>query len=69
MAFSRLDVCRLEARVVDINERGNRVLEDLGAVREGVLRGGFRDGNVVRDQVMWSILAPGVQVIRGSGRQ
>jgi RimJ/RimL family protein N-acetyltransferase len=56
--FSDLGVYRLEARAVDINTRGNRVFEKLGAAREGVLRGGFRDGDVFRDHVMWSILAP-----------
>jgi RimJ/RimL family protein N-acetyltransferase len=56
--FADLGVYRLEARAVDINMRGNRVFEQLGATREGVLRGGFRDGEVFRDHVMWSILAP-----------
>jgi len=56
--FSELGVYRLEARAVDINLRGNRVFEKLGAKRDGVLRGGFRDGAIVRDHVMWSILAP-----------
>jgi RimJ/RimL family protein N-acetyltransferase len=56
--FSRLGVHRLEARAVDVNVQGNRVLEKLGATREGVLRDGFRDGRVYRDHIMWSILAP-----------
>jgi len=56
--FSQLGVYRLEARVVDINRRGNRILEKLGAKRDGLLRGGFRDGPVMRNHVMWSILAP-----------
>jgi ribosomal-protein-alanine N-acetyltransferase len=56
--FSQLGVYRLEARAVDINRRGNRILEKLGAKRDGVLRGAFHDGAIVRDHVMWSILAP-----------
>jgi RimJ/RimL family protein N-acetyltransferase len=56
--FGELGVYRLEARSVDVNTRGNRCFEKLGATREGVLRGGFRDGAVVRDHVMWSILQP-----------
>ena len=56
--FPRLGVYRLEARAVDINQRGNRALERLGANREGLMRGSFRDGAVVRGHVMWSILAP-----------
>ncbi len=64
-AFAELAVHRLEARAVDTNGRGNRVLEKLGAVRDGVLRGGFRDGDRVRDHVMWSILAPEWQARRG----
>jgi ribosomal-protein-serine acetyltransferase len=51
-------VCRLEARAVDTNGRGNGVLRKLGATREGVLRGGFRDRDIISDHVMWSILAP-----------
>ena len=56
--FAQLGVYRLEARSVDTNLPGNRALENLGAIREGVLRGSFRDGRVVRNHVMWSILAP-----------
>jgi RimJ/RimL family protein N-acetyltransferase len=58
VAFSRIGVHRLEARAVDVNGRGNGILEKLGAKREGVLRDGFRDGDTFRDHVMWSILAP-----------
>jgi RimJ/RimL family protein N-acetyltransferase len=57
-AFSDFGIHRLEARAVDTNRRGNRALEKLGAVREGVLRGGFLDHDGVRDHIMWSILAP-----------
>jgi RimJ/RimL family protein N-acetyltransferase len=56
--LERLEVYRLEARAVDINRRGNRALERLGAQREGTLRGGFQDGSRIRSHVMWSILAP-----------
>jgi RimJ/RimL family protein N-acetyltransferase len=69
MAFSRLGVYRLEARAVDINARGNGVLAKLGAKPEGVLRRGFRDGRVVRDQVMWSILAPEWEALRREARR
>jgi ribosomal-protein-alanine N-acetyltransferase len=56
--FAELGVHRLEARVVDVNERAIRLFERLGARRDGVLRDGFRDGTCMRDHVMWSILAP-----------
>ena len=55
--FSQLGLRRLEARAVDANTFANRALEGLGATREGVLREGFHHGSVVRDHVMWSILA------------
>lgn len=55
--FLHLRIKRLEARAVDTNEMGNRALERLGAVREGTLRSGFSNGLIVRDHVMWSILA------------
>jgi ribosomal-protein-alanine N-acetyltransferase len=55
--FTDLGVQRLEARSVDVNVRGNRVLEKLGHVREGVLRSGYRCAGVTHDHVMWSMLA------------
>src|SRR5262249_48823843 len=55
--FADLPVRRLEARAVDVNVRGNRVLAKLGHVREGVLRSGYRCGSVTHDHVMWSLLA------------
>jgi RimJ/RimL family protein N-acetyltransferase len=62
--FPRLGVYRLEARAVATNRRGNRALEKLGAKRDGLLRGSFRDGSVIRSHVMWSILAPEWQASR-----
>jgi len=62
--FSQVGVYRLEARAVDINRQGTRALEKLGAKRDGVLRGAFHDGAIVRDHVMWSILAPEWQMWR-----
>ena len=56
-AFGTLGVHRLEARAAEANARGNGVLRKLGARREGVLRRAFRDGDELRDHVMWSILA------------
>jgi RimJ/RimL family protein N-acetyltransferase len=56
--FGSVGVYRLEARAVAHNRRGNAVLRKLGAKREGILRGGFRQGDQVSDQVMWAILAP-----------
>jgi len=67
--FSNAGVHRLEARAVDANGRGNRAFERLGATRDGVLRGGFRDGACYRDQIMWSILAPEWQARRLEARR
>ncbi len=67
--FPALGVYRLEARSVDANQRGNRALQMLGARREGVLRGGFRDGQTIRDHVMWSILAPQWEASRAGERR
>lgn len=66
-AVAQLGVYRLEARAVDANRRGNRALEKLGATRDGVLRGSFLDGDLVRDHVMWSILAPEWRARRAQG--
>jgi ribosomal-protein-alanine N-acetyltransferase len=55
-AFETIGVMRLEARTVEANHRGNRVLRDLGATAEATLRSGFRRENMVMDHIMWSIL-------------
>jgi len=62
--FAHLGVYRLEARAAEGNAIGNRALERLGAVREGILRGGFQHNDVVRNHVMWSILAPEWPLLR-----
>jgi RimJ/RimL family protein N-acetyltransferase len=67
--FADLGVHRLEARAVDVNQRGHCAFEKLGAKRDGVLRGGFCDGATVRDQIMWSILAPEWQMLRRESRR
>ena len=54
--FGPIRVFRLEARAAGVNGRGNGALRKLGATREGVLRGSH-DGEMVGDQVMWSLLA------------
>ena len=64
-AFATLGVCRLEGRAVDGHERAHAVLRKLGATAEGRLREGFRSNGVVRDYVMWSILASEWQARQG----
>lgn len=56
-AFDQLDVQRLEARAAVDNVRGNRALEKLGAVREGLLRQCFECSGERLDHVLWSILS------------
>jgi ribosomal-protein-alanine N-acetyltransferase len=55
--FETLGVVRLEARAAVDNVRGNRALQKLGAVPEGVLRKCFFANGKYRDHVMWSLLA------------
>jgi ribosomal-protein-alanine N-acetyltransferase len=55
--FQTVGVRRLEARTIVNNARANKVLEKMGATREGVLRKGFYCNGVAHDQVLWSILA------------
>ena len=66
--FGLFGVIRLEARAVNANDRGNGVLRKLGATREGVLRDGFRNGDAVRDHVLWSVLAPEWVALRSRAR-
>jgi RimJ/RimL family protein N-acetyltransferase len=56
-AFTELGVERLEARVAVGNARGNRAVEKLGAVAEGLLRQSLLVADGTRhDQVLWSWL-------------
>jgi RimJ/RimL family protein N-acetyltransferase len=56
-AFIELGVERLEARVAAGNARGNRAVEKLGAVAEGLLRQSLLVADGTRhDQVLWSWL-------------
>jgi [ribosomal protein S5]-alanine N-acetyltransferase len=55
--FQTIGVRRLEARTSTVNGRGNGALRKLGAVREGILRQGFRRDGELHDQVMWALLA------------
>src|SRR4029079_15705310 len=56
-SFNELGTFRVEARVAARNARGNRAVEKLGAVAEGLLRGSLvvADGSR-HDQVLWSCL-------------
>ena len=55
--FETIGVIRLETRAVVENGRSGGALRKLGATREGILRGAFKLGESVFDDVMWSILA------------
>ena len=49
-------VLRLEARAAVQNIRGNRALQKIGAMQEGILRKSFlRDGKLI-DQALWAII-------------
>lgn len=48
---------RFEARAAVANGRGNRALQKIGAVQEGILRRSFRRDGQYHDQLLWSILA------------
>jgi RimJ/RimL family protein N-acetyltransferase len=56
-AFRDMRFHRLEARASVDNRRGNRVLEKLGAVFEGILRQSFSNEQASTDQMLWSIVA------------
>jgi len=55
--FAVVGVQRVEARACVENGRGNRVLEKLGAVKEGLLRHAFESKERVHDQFLWAITA------------
>ena len=55
-AFETLHVHRLEARAAVRNGRGNRALQKMGAVPEGVLRKSFLRNGEYLDQVLYAIV-------------
>ena len=55
-AFETLHVHRLEARAAVRNGRGNRALQKVGAVQEGILRKSFLRHGEYLDQVLYAIL-------------
>lgn len=55
-AFGQLDLTRIEADVDPDNAASLRLLEDLGFVREGLLRERWRVGGGVQDSVMLGLL-------------
>jgi ribosomal-protein-alanine N-acetyltransferase len=55
-AFETLDVHRLEARCAVRNGRGNRALQKIGAVQEGVLRKSFLKDGQYLDQVLYAVV-------------
>jgi RimJ/RimL family protein N-acetyltransferase len=55
--FGGPGVFRLEARAAVQNARGNAFLRKLGATREAIVPGGFRQGDRESDCVIWSVLA------------
>ena len=68
-AFDTLGVHRLEARAVTGNSRGNGALNKIGAKGEAVLRAGFKRGNVLLTQYMWSLRADEWQKRRSEMRE
>lgn len=68
-AFTRIGVHRLEARAAVMNGRGNRALQKLGAVQEGVLRQAFLcDGDYV-DQMLYSLVEDEWRAARDLGQR
>jgi ribosomal-protein-alanine N-acetyltransferase len=55
--FDTVGIHRLEARTIVGNARASGALKKLGAVQEGLLRGGFGRNGEYFDQILWSILA------------
>ncbi len=55
-AFETIGVHRLEARAAVKNGRGNRALQKVGAVQEGLLRKSFLRNGEYLDQVLYAIV-------------
>lgn len=64
-AFTRIGVHRMEARAAVRNGRGNRALQKVGAVQEGVLHGAFLCGGEYVDQVIYAMVEEDWRASRG----
>lgn len=64
-AFETLRVHRLEARAAVRNGRGNRALQKVGAVQEGILRKSFLRNGEYLDQVLYAIVDDDWRASRG----
>lgn len=66
-AFSTLGVHRVEARAAVRNGRGNRALQKVGAVQEGVLRQAFLCGGEYIDQILYAVVEDEWRAARAYG--
>lgn len=66
-AFSTLGAHRVEARAAVRNGRGNRALQKVGAVQEGVLRQAFLCGGEYIDQILYAIVEEEWRATRAFG--
>jgi [ribosomal protein S5]-alanine N-acetyltransferase len=67
-AFTRIGVQRMEARAAVKNGRGNRALQKVGAVQEGVLHAAFLCGGEYVDQVIYAMAEEDWRASRGITR-
>jgi RimJ/RimL family protein N-acetyltransferase len=63
--FTHLGVHRMEARAAVRNGRGNRALQKIGAVQEGVLRQAFLCGGEYVDQILYGMIEEEWRASRG----
>ena len=56
-AFETMHVCRIEARAVESNGRGNGALQKIGARAEGSLARSFKREGAYLTQMMWGLTA------------
>jgi RimJ/RimL family protein N-acetyltransferase len=66
-AFGTLGAHRVEARAAVRNGRGNRALQKVGAVQEGVLRQAFLCGGEYLDQILYAIVEDEWRAARAYG--
>jgi [ribosomal protein S5]-alanine N-acetyltransferase len=67
-AFDTIGVHRLEARAAIRNGRGNRALQKLGAVQEGVLRKSFLKNGEFLDQALYAMVEDDWRASREANR-
>ena len=56
--FTTMNLNRVEALISPENSRSIKLIEDLGFLKEGTLKGHYKEGDVFEDSLLFALLKP-----------